>query len=177
MKSGKTQGLIQEYLRAVSEQKRTMSFKPTLDTRGDKRFIISRSCKTLIPACKLSLDGAELVLDAIQSKETPTLYIVDEAQFLSDVSWVNQVVELGHSLVFSSLSNDRDGNPWKVTSTLVSLADSIIHLHARCDFCGKPANFSLFQAANHSAASNQILIESVENKYYPTCRACWMKRK
>ncbi len=174
MKSGKTICLIQDYQNAVINHKRVLAYKPKLDTRGDKRFILSRSTKTMIPAIELSLDGKELLIDASLSKAIPTLYIVDEAQFLNDVSWVNAVVAMGHSLSFSSLSNDKDGNSWKITSVLTSLADLIIHMHARCDFCGNPANFNLFQPGNNQDnISGQIVIESASNKYYPVCRSCW----
>lgn len=171
MFSGKTELLIKHYNEELAAGNAVMAFKPTVDTRGEPKFIKSRTGSS-IPAVGFS-DWKDLITKALffcdaHVKDKKVTIFVDEGQFVHGLYAVAcGVFSAGGNFWVSGLSGDRFGKPWQPISELLPYCTEIHALTAICDRCGGRAWMT------HMEGNAKDLIEIDVGQYHPLCLKCW----
>ncbi|RKX54096.1 MAG: thymidine kinase [Thermotoga sp.] len=179
MYSGKTEEMIRRITRRNIAKQNGLILKPSMETR-DGKFLKSRSGMILeaIPV----KDSSE-VLDLVK-KGRYDYVALDEIQFFDDgiVDVIEEIVNMGVSVIGSGLNLDFKGEPFNNVSRLAMKADELTLLKAVCVICGRDATRTqrLVMVNGEwrpaSKKDSTILVEgSMENvRYEPRCRDCWV---
>ncbi|MFQ6673545.1 MAG: thymidine kinase [Fidelibacterota bacterium] len=166
MFSGKTEELIRRLRRAQIARQEVATFKPKVDTRYGKKYIVSHS----------QLKMESLVVadphDILKPAEYADVVGIDEAQFFND-SLVDICRELAHQkkrVIAAGLDKDYRGEPFGPMPALLSEAEYVTKFLAICVVCGNPANYT--QRLTEDV--NQIVIGK-KDIYEARCRNCFEK--
>lgn len=132
MKAGKSKYLIDNYANEDIE-----AYKPVIDTRNSD--IISRAYGTskVIPCTKIS--------SLKEVKNEKSIVIIDEYQFFDTEElkeFVKKSKQQHKKIVLAGLDLLASGEEWLNYTWLKSLADKQIKLTAKCDVCGKKAEYT-----------------------------------
>jgi len=167
MFSGKTEELIRRMKRAQYAGMKVEIFKPAIDTRYSKKYVVSHD-KNEIASTPIQ-NSAEMLMLANEVEVVG----VDEAQFF-DTGIVHVVEELankGARVIVAGLDLDYLGEPFGPMPNLLSKAEYITKLHAICMDCGDLASRSF----RYLEQDGQVLIGE-KNSYEPLCRSCFNKK-
>ena len=176
MNSGKTANLIMKKYNYESNGKKTLVFKPSIDTRFGKEYISSRAIKT-----KIKADFIIKKHTIIKGIDTDIkLILVDEVQFLSesDVEML-RYISLKIPVHCYGLKTDFMGKLFEGSKRLIELADKLIDIESVCSIC---ENKSIINAKfNIDKHGNKIIIKKSKNnidigsedKYQSLCYKCW----
>lgn len=161
MYSGKSEELIRRLKRARIAKLKVEIFKPVVDTRYFKEYIVSHDQN------KLEAHLIDDPKDILRLAKDADVIGIDEAQFLGEelVAIVNQLAIAGKRVVLAGLDMDYLGRPFHPMPELLSIAESITKLHAICSQCGNPALYSYRTSEEESL----IAIGSAD-KYEARCR-------
>jgi len=166
MFSGKTEELIRRLRRAEIAQLSVVVFKPRLDTRFSKEYIVSHN-NTKMKSLEIK-NPQEL----IEKSKAYDVIGIDEAQFF-DISLV-KVVQLisknNKRVIIAGLDTDYKGLPFGSMPNLMCEADYLDKLRAICVTCGNPASYSQRIVLD----SNKVLLGSLD-KYEARCRNCFIE--
>ena len=168
MYSGKSEELIRRLKRAEIAKQKVEIFKPKLDHRYEKEYIVSHDKRKLESH---RIEKAEEIL--ILAKDADVIGI-DEAQFLGDslVKVAAQLANAGKRVVIAGLDMDYKGNPFQPIPDLMAIAENVTKTHAICVVCGNPANFS-----QRIIASDDIIEIGSEDMYEARCRLHFYRSK
>lgn len=164
MFSGKSEELIRRLKRVQIAGKRAEIFKPAVDTRYDRGYIVSHDASKI--PCTSVHSPAAILLHA----DEVDVVGIDEAQFFDD--GINDVVETltkrGIRVIVAGLDMDYTGKPFGPMPGLLARAEFVTKLHAICMQCGDTANFSY----RKGKGDNLVLLGEKDN-YEPRCRSCF----
>ncbi len=166
MFSGKTEELIRRLKRVKIANQTVAIFKPALDTRYDKKQIVSHDTNAIdskpVENARAILEGAGDV----------AVIGIDEAQFFdSELPEVCEALaKKGIRVIVAGLDMDYSGKPFGQMPNLLAKADFITKLHAICVQCGHIANYSY----RKGASEEQVMLGAKET-YEPRCRSCYDK--
>jgi thymidine kinase len=182
MFSGKTTRLVQELTRFVdvtteSHQTKCVLVNHIFDDRNLEIGISShgssfKGISNLIEIKRISS------LDSIDVTNYDVIG-VDEGQFFTDLTLINEWVNLGKNVIISGLISDAFMNPFGKINTLITSADNVIQCHSICAECIKtrgriitPDALSAMKApfTFRLEASNQQIDIGASDKYIPVCR-------
>jgi thymidine kinase len=164
MFSGKTEELIRRIHRAEYAKQEIQVFKPELDNRYAKDFIVSHSqFKAPSETVKKAMEILKLVKDATE------VVAIDEAQFFDHdiVEVCNTLANNGKRVIVAGLDQDYQGKPFGSIPKLLAIAEYVTKLMAICMKCGNPAN----RTQRLVASKKQVLVGS-SDKYEARCRHC-----
>lgn len=167
MFSGKTEELIRRMKRAQYAGLNVEIFKPSVDTRFSKRYVVSHD-KNEIASTPIQ-NSAEILMLANEIE----VIGIDEAQFF-DLGLVNVVEELankGSRVIIAGLDMDYLGEPFGPMPMLLARAEYVTKLHAICMECGNLASRSY-----RFTAEEEQLILGEKNNYEPLCRPCYNRK-
>jgi thymidine kinase len=159
MFSDKTETLI-HMARAVPEELRGC-YRPTRDTRNEEGFFVSHR-STKLP-CQWAKND---ISDIIEKNHI----FIDEAQFL-EVSAITRILDLlrrGVSFTLSGLDLDFRGLPFGPMPDLLSYADTVLKMSAKCARCGELATRTY-----RKVRSEDLILVGNENEYEPRCIRCF----
>ncbi|MGE3975442.1 MAG: thymidine kinase [Bdellovibrionales bacterium] len=136
MFSGKTEELLRRLQRAKIARQKIQIFKPTIDDRYEKEFVVSHNQNKILstPVAKAQ--------DILRLLEDSTRVVgVDEAQFFDPfiVEAVERMSNRGLRVLVAGLDMDYLGQPFGMMPQLMALAESVTKLSAICSTCGMPA--------------------------------------
>lgn len=164
MFSGKTEELIRRLKRARIAGQRMEIFKPRLDTRYDKREVVSHDSNSILST---PLSDAK---DILKIPKEVTVVGIDEAQFfdrnLTDVC--QELAIRGVRVIVAGLDMDYKGNPFGPMPDLLAVAEYITKVHAICSHCGNLATHSYRIIQNE----DQIMLGE-KDTYEARCRTCF----
>jgi thymidine kinase len=170
MFAGKSEELIRRIKRLEYAKKKTIVFKPAIDTRYSETEVVSHSnLKTKSIAIKEAKD----VLDYIDS--TTFAVAIDEVQFLDkDLLPIAQKLALkGIRVILAGLDTDFRGEPFMMTASLMTIAEDVTKLTAICVVCGAPATKTQRIINGQPARySDPIIKVGASEAYEPRCRHC-----
>jgi thymidine kinase len=134
MFAGKTTRLIKE-----SNKPNTIVFKPGMDIRYDKEKCVSHDGVSTRAIPVFGIDDIMIASDYDN-------IIFDEIQFFTSPHYKDDICETirvllngeKHIMVFG-LDMDWRGEAFEITSKLLSMADHVTKLKARCQICNSPA--------------------------------------
>lgn len=167
MFSGKTEELIRRMKRAQFAGMSVEIFKPTVDTRYSKKFVVSHD-KNEIASTPVHNSAEILML----SNEVEVIGI-DEAQFFDEgiVSVAQRLADKGARVIVAGLDLDYLGKPFGPIPEMLAVAEYVTKLHAICMDCGSLASRSY----RFTEEEDQLLLGE-KNSYEPLCRTCYNKK-
>ena len=146
MFSGKTEELIRRLSRAKIAKQKIKVFKPSIDKRYDKEYIISHNQKHL--SSSIISEASEI----LSLSEGYNVVGIDEAQFfdLGIVKVCNDLANKGFRVILAGLDMDYQGNPFGPMPALMATAEYVTKVHAVCARSGNLANHSFRTSKNNS---------------------------
>ncbi len=164
MFSGKTEELIRRINRAQYAKQKIQAFKPALDDRYDKDYIVSHSqLKTL----SKPISDINEILDMVD--DDTDIVAIDEAQFFSNdiVDVCNELADKGKRVIVAGLDQDYRGKPFGPMPFLMAVAEYVTKNLAICVKCGNPANRT--QRLVHD---DKTILVGTTDIYEARCRNC-----
>jgi thymidine kinase len=163
---GKTEALITRLRRALIARQKVQVFKPRIDDRYEKEFIVSHSQMKLETTV---IDRADDI-EGLLHPETEVVGI-DEAQFLGHavIEVCQKLADSGRRVIVAGLDQDYRGQPFEPMPQLMAIAEYVTKPQAICMVCGNPANFS-----QRLIASEDRVVVGAEGLYEARCRRCFV---
>tara|TARA_B100001758_G_scaffold247879_1_gene268029 strand:+ start:7678 stop:8253 length:576 start_codon:yes stop_codon:yes gene_type:complete len=168
MFAGKTEELIRRVKRAKYAKLNIKIFKPKIDTRYDKKNVVSHD-NNFIKATIVE-NSNEILLLIKEAK----VVAIDEAQFFDDNLFAvcNQIANNGIRVIVAGLDMDFLGNPFGPMPKILAVAEHVTKVHAICVNCGSIANHSF-----RKTQETELVKIGENNEYKPLCRACFNNQK
>lgn len=177
MFSGKTEGLINEVVRAKIARKEVLVFKAGIDRRYEdgETCIVSYS-GAKFPATLVPTDKPELMLGIVEGRKLDVVAI-DEVQFFDTgvIDVVQTFLDKGLTVVVAGLNQDFRGIPFGPMPQLLALADSNEQLYAVCHVCGEPIATKtqrLRADGTPASADDPLVLVGSTDFYQARCRRC-----
>ena len=166
MFSGKTEELIRRLKRAKIAKQKVKVFKPSVDKRYDKEFIISHDQKYLSSTI---VSKASEILSLAKGYNVVG---IDETQFFdfNIVKVCNILANNGHRVIIAGLDMDYKGNPFGPMPALMATAEYVTKVHAVCARTGNLANHSFRTSKN-----NSLIHIGEKESYEPLSRSEFQK--
>ena len=164
MFSGKTEELIKRINRAQYAKQKIQAFKPALDDRYDKDYIVSHSrLKTLSKPISDINEVLKLVDDDTD------IVAIDEAQFFSNdiIDVCNTLADKGKRVIVAGLDQDYRGKPFGPMPFLLAIAEYVTKNLAICVKCGNPAN-----RTQRLVQDDKTILVGTTDIYEARCRNC-----
>lgn len=177
MFSGKTEGLINEVVRAKIARKQVLVFKAAIDQRyQDGETCIVSYSGAKFPATLVPTENPGMMLSHVEGRQLDVVAI-DEIQFfdVSVISVVQALLDRGLTVVVAGLNQDFRGIPFGPMPNLLALADSNEQLYAVCHVCGEPiaTKTQRLRADGTPASANDPLVMVGSTDFYQArCRRC-----
>ena len=165
MFSGKTEELIRRLKRAQFAKQKIEIFKPAIDTRYDKKKVISHDLNEINST---PVSSSSKILDLIDEVD---VIGIDEAQFF-DANLPNVCANLANNgirVIVAGLDMDYLGNPFGPIPNLMANAEFISKVHAICVDCGDLAIHS-----NRIVSSKDLVHLGEQEEYEALCRSCFI---
>ncbi|MFZ9704053.1 MAG: thymidine kinase [Bacilli bacterium] len=170
MFAGKSEELIRRIKRLEYAKKKTLVFKPAIDTRYASDAVVSHSN---LKAKSIAIKESKEILDYVDS--TTFAIAVDEVQFLDkEIVYIAQRLALkGIRVILGGLDTDFRGEPFPITAALMTIAEDVLKLTAICVVCGAPATKTQ-RILNGKPAhyADPIIKVGASEAYEPRCRHC-----
>lgn len=171
MFSGKSEELIRRVTRETIANHNVVVFKPKRDDRYATDFVVSHNDKRI--PCR-TLEYPSDILD--YDYESIDTVAIDEVQFF-DKGIIPHIVRLNRQynvrFVISGLDKDFLGEPFYVSSQLMSIAHRVDKLTAICSICGEEATESFYNSflsdSMDRVEGNPVVVGGKE-KYDARCR-------
>ena len=166
MFSGKTEELIRRLKRAKIAKQKVKVFKPSIDKRYDKEFIISHDQKYLSSTI---VSKASEILSLAKGYNVVG---IDETQFFdfNIVKVCNILANNGHRVIIAGLDMDYKGNPFGPMPALMATAEYVTKVHAFCARTGNLENHSFRTSKN-----NSLIHIGEKESYEPLSRSEFQK--
>lgn len=175
MFSGKTSTLIALLEREMLAGRRTILFKPKIDTRYSRSYVTTHKGVNL-PATPVGTDS-DGVSAMLAKSRTFQVVGVDEAQFWAEESRLAEALDRlaysGKTVYVSMLNRDHKGDPFGSAVRILALAEQVHSLTAICPKCGAEATFTQRVLEGKEVFGELIQIGGKES-YEPRCRACFV---
>lgn len=161
MFAGKTTKL----LNMAEEYKKPLFVKPIIDTRYDKDCVITHN------GIKHNALRCGNVLEILLNVTDCDVVAIDEAHMFSyNLELVIKTLLLnGIDVIVSGLDLDSSAYAFETTTNLMSVADDVIKLKAKCS-CGKDATRSFRKVEEYGR-----FVVGGNDKYEPKCVSCFNK--
>lgn len=150
--------------------KKVAYFKPDMDTRYSVNQIVSHD-GAKVDAINIPKDTT-LQLTSREYFENYDVFLIDEVQFFNSriLTAIETLLREGKTVIVAGLDLDFKGQPFFTVSTLMSIAENVVKLHAVCSECGDDAWVS------HKEEGGQR-IQLGTDEYTPMCRKCFNNLK
>lgn len=178
MYAGKSSALLKRNLECgypVVQNVGRKAFDWSTRTHGGQEFTKTFFFDSIFPA-ELELTDTYNVIDLPQWKMYSEIvlsggFCIDEMQFFNitdgDYTILDNMARHGIDIQIAILSGDFLREPWDGFGRIISMADNITHLKAKCYRCGLPAPFS------KKVSGKRERIELDKDLYVPSCRVCY----
>lgn len=165
MFSGKTEELIRRMRRSQIAGQQIEIFKPQVDTRYDKKDVISHD-KNVIPS--IPVDRATDILLKIQAFDVVG---IDEAQFFDDKlpDVCDVLANQGIRVIVAGLDMDFSGKPFGPMPEIMARAEFVTKVQAICMRCGDLAAYSY-----RKTSEDELVVLGEQSNYEPLCRVCYL---
>lgn len=170
MFAGKSEELIRRIKRLEYAKKKTIVFKPAIDTRYSESEVVSHSN---LKTKSIAIKDAKDMLDYIDS--TTFAVAIDEVQFLDKelITIAQKLAMKGIRVILAGLDTDFRGEPFMMTASLMTIAEDVTKLTAICVVCGAPATKTQRIINGQPARySDPIIKVGASEAYEPRCRHC-----
>jgi len=170
MFAGKTEELLRRVRRLEYAHKNVVLFKPQIDDRYEKAYIVSHNQNK---ALCVQIASASEMLDYV-FKDTDCV-VIDEFQFLEDeaVEIALHFKRIGKRVIISGLDRDFRDEPFNNMPKILAYADDVTKLTAICVKCSNPATCTqrIINGTPANYQDPQILV-GAEESYEARCASC-----
>jgi len=165
MFSGKTEELIRRLRRAEIAKLCIQIFKPKLDNRYSKDYIVSHDERRID---SVAVENSEELFK--QVKEETEVVGIDEGQFFDNnlTKVCNKLANEGKRVIVAGLDQDYRGRPFHPMPELLASAEYISKTLAICKQCGNPAN-----KTQRLVKSDKEILLGATDIYEARCRNCF----
>jgi thymidine kinase len=185
MFSGKTTELLRIYKREEIAQRKSLLFKPKLDTRYSENNVVNHDGQK-IPAiiAEKPEDIYQSVIDYLESEDQKTKPLksvfIDEIQFFdsSIIHVIKQILDKEINIYTSGLNQTSEGDPFPFKDNknnigfLMAISDFVTHLDAVCNICGEVATKTYRQGNQR-----ETVIIGGFDLYQARCTKCFRKKQ
>lgn len=167
MYSGKTSALLHR-LRYCEEP--AIAFKPDLDKRYHDTRLVTHDGEAF-PGVPLSTNPPGIE-DVFRRAEGVSVVGIDECQFFSPalIMACESLARRGVRVICAGLDLDYRGHSFGPMGDLMSVADEVTKITAKCQCCGKPASRTY-----KTRDSSELIEVGSFGLYEARCRSCWAK--
>jgi len=170
MFSGKSEELIRRVRRAEIAKLKVKVYKPKIDKRYSKNYIIAHS------GAKVDAVNVNQALDIILTCPADVQVVaIDEAQFF-DIDLIEvcqRLADRGVRVIVAGLDQDFCGRPFGSIPYLLAIAEYVDKLQAICVKCGNPATRTQRFIDGKPASINDPIVKiGAEELYEARCRKC-----
>ena len=169
MFSGKSEELIRRLRRLAVAKKKIIVFKPSVDTRWNrKNELVSRS-GTAFAAYPILTP-----LEMLDKSKDYDIVGIDEAHFF-DESFLRVITELreqGKQIIAAGLDMDFRREPFLHIAALLAIAEGVVKLDAVCMSCGGRAILTQRLIGGKPASRDAERLVVGDDEYEARCRAC-----
>ncbi|XP_023339762.1 thymidine kinase, cytosolic isoform X3 [Eurytemora carolleeae] len=163
MFSGKSTELIRRLKRYQVAKYEVLIIKYAKDVRYDENGISTHDRQTL-PAV------AATTLKPLTAKATAYDVIgIDEGQFFPDISWVEEMANMGKIVLVAALDGTFQRKPFSNIMDLIPLAEGVTKLSAVCMNCFGDAAFT-----KRTSQEESLEVIGGADKYMAVCRKCYL---
>lgn len=164
MFAGKTEELIRRLNRAIIAKQNVEIFKPVIDTRYHKNYVVSHN-ETQIRSTPVNFAQDILLLSG-----NSEVVGIDEAQFFDHhlVDVANKLANTGKRVIIAGLDMDFNGEPFGPMPALMSIAEFVTKVHPICINCGGIAGYS-----HRLTTAEEKVVVGEKETYEPLCRNCY----
>lgn len=174
--SAKTLNLLAVAHNYKMQHKKTLLFKPSIDTRYPDPFIV-KSRAGLSQKADLCLDPDSVIPPQILDRVYCIL--VDEAQFLSSFV-IDQLKDISvHRdipVICYGLRADFRTHLFEGSRRLMEIASSIEEIKTTCTFCNKKALFNLKLVDGKPTTEGASIELGFEELFIPVCSSCYHEK-
>ncbi len=167
MFSGKSTQLLSILRKHEADGDKCLLLKHSSDTRyGSTHTQLITHSQDSQPALAVPcLEEAEKQGDVALA----SVVCIDEGQFYPDIVAVaDRWAQQGKHVYVAALDGTFQREPFAVVARLISKADTVVKLHAKCCNCGAPAPFS-----RRLTAEQEEQVIGGADKYIAACRTCF----
>lgn len=168
MFAGKSEELLRRINRLIYAKKNFLVFKPDIDNRYSETEVVSHSKRSYkAHSIKNGVDILKYI-----SKDTEVICI-DEVQFFDEtiIDVIETLANRGIRVITAGLDTDFKGDPFPITSSLLSRAEEVTKLTAICSICGKAASKTQRLINGEIASSDgPIVLVGAKESYEARCR-------
>ena len=166
MKCGKSNKIIDEAKRQMIAGKKIKIFKPEIDTRFAKDYIMDRNGN------KLQTENISNI-EEIQDYDAD-VYVIDEFQFLKgNVDCIEKMAEDGKKFFIAGLNLTSEGKPFGQMGDLLCVSDNVQTMTSICEVCKRDNAIFSFYKLNDKSGDIRI----GDTEYIPVCRECYNELK
>lgn len=168
MFSGKSEELIRRVRRAKYGNLSVVVFKPAMDTRYDKKSVVTHNGTSFIA---YPVQSSKDILGYVE--EDINIVGIDEAQFFDEdiLFVVDELASRGIRVIVAGLDTDFKGEPFGPVPKLMALSESVSKLNAICPICSSPASRTQ-RLINGKPAyyDDPVILVGASESYEPRCR-------
>lgn len=176
MNASKSAQLIMDWHNANQNNKDTLVFKPSIDTRTSK--VSSRAIQTEVEAITISPYDDNFMY-SIAMKKMPRVIFVDETQFFTakQIEELARIVDtIGVTVIAYGLMTTFKGELFEGSKRLVELADVVERIRSECTECDKEGLMNARFVDGIIQADGSTIVVGAEESYKVLCRKCYNKK-
>jgi thymidine kinase len=178
MNSSKTANMLMTRHNYVSQGKKVLIFKPTLDTR-DGAVVKSRALDEHVPAEMVGmLDRGKMYKMAKEFK--PDAVLIDEVQFMAEfqVDELGRIVDtLNIPVMAYGLMTDFQSTLFAGSRRLIELGAKLVEVKTVCYYCDNKAVYNMRFDGDYPVFDGDQVQVGGNESYKPVCRSCYTKSK
>jgi thymidine kinase len=164
MISGKTEELIRRLKQSVRDRQIIIVFRSNMDTRAQEKRISSHDNNSMKSI------GIDCSVDILNYVEEAQVIGIDEGQFFDNElpGICSLLANMGKHVIVAGLDMDFRGKAFGPMPELMALAEEVTKLHAICNRCDNPAQFS-----HRKIPETETVMVGAADLYEPICRSCF----
>ncbi len=175
MNASKSAQLIMDWYNANQNNKDTLVFKPSIDTRTSK--VSSRAVQTEVDAISISPHDKNYMY-SIAMKRMPRVIFIDEAQFFKpeQIEELARIVDIiGVTVIAYGLMTTFKGEMFEGSKRLVELADVVERIRSECTQCSNEGVMNARYINGVFQQDGETVVVGAEEAYKVLCRKCYNK--
>lgn len=175
MNSSKSANLIMDLYTHQQNNKETLVFKPSLDSR-DFGVVSSRALPTKIKADLVIKIGDKNKMYELAMKKLPRVIFVDEVNFFTkeQIEELARIVDtIGITVIAYGLMTTFKGELFEGSKRLVELADVVERIRSECTICSNEGLMNARFVDGIIQVDGETVVVGAEETYRVLCRKCY----
>lgn len=177
MNASKSAQLIMDWYNSNENNKQTIVFKPSTDTRMYD-IVHSRAVNTEVKAVCINPEENNVMYKYVMANQSARIVLVDEVQFLTkkQIEELAKIVDvIGVTVIAYGLMTNFKGELFEGSKRLVELSDVVERIRSECTICDKEGIMNARFINGEFATDGEEILIGAEETYKVLCRRCYNK--